>query len=255
MLSEEQKDVVDCHHITKSRYLHTGEVELDRELGNYRKNSNLEVLPIEESYMHTRYFNTDYPCNQLWERPVQYHYLGTVDFLSTTTYCDQETKSLLRTAGYTTEPQLHYRYRDRRGVTKPVSQDCTTVLVKELRQERKRRHARIELVGHAYRGEYQEDTETTADTESSQSDMDESRAVVEQTSSDTESGEERKPSATDTVSQVQIQQQPQDLVNSQVRCTEPGDYVTQDKETYKHYYKATEKKIKIEKKSDTEAEV
>ena len=50
---------------------------------------------------------------------------------------------------------------------------------------------------HAYRGEYQEDTETTEDTESSQSDMDESPAVVEQTSSDTESAEGRKPSATD----------------------------------------------------------
>jgi hypothetical protein len=251
-LSREQKDVVDCHHITKNRYLHTGEEDCYTELANYKKCSNLEVLPREESFTHTRYFATDYPCNQLWERPIQYHYLGRVYFLSTTTYCDQDTKSLLSTAGYTTKPVIYHRFKDRKGSTKPVSLALLSEIVKEQREDRKRRHALDIVVAAAYRNQYQEDTDSTAESETSQSDMDESPAVVEQTVSDTESAEDNKPSATEPVSQPFENPDP---VNSQVRPTEPGDYVTQDEETYKHYYKTTEKKIKIEEKSDTEAEV
>jgi hypothetical protein len=251
-LSREQKDVVDCHHIIKSRYLHTGEAENQLELANYRKNSNLEVLPKEESFKHTRYFETDYPCNQLWETPTQYHYLGRVYFLSTITYCDQATKSLLSTAGHTNKPEIRYKYRDRKGVTKPVSLALLSEIVKEQREDRKRRHALDLVVAEHYRNQYQEDTDSTEESEPSQSDMDESPAVVEQITSDTESEEERKPSATEPVSQPIENPDP---VNSQARPTEPGDYVTQDEETYKHYYKTTEKKIKIEEKSDTEKEL
>lgn len=260
-LSKEQRDVVDCHKITKSRYIHTGEAENWIEQGDSRKNSNLEVLAKEKSFEHTRYFDTNYPCNQLWERPIQFHYLGTVDFLSTTTYCDGQTKNLLSTAGFSTKPKIHYRYRDRRGVTKPVSLESTSELIKEQRKDRHRRRLRVELVQRTYREANQAETDSIEESESSLSDMDESSAVVIPLTSDTEQSEQseqtedRKPSATEPVSQ---EEQSEDLVNSQEQTTEPGDYVTQDEETYKHYYKTTEKKIKIKKEeeeSDTKAEV
>jgi hypothetical protein len=121
-LNKEQKDVLDCHQVIKNRYLHTGEVESEVEFADYKKHYRLEVLPEEDAFTHERYFDTDYPCNQSWERPIHYHYIGTVDFLGTTTYCDLETKGLLSTAGYTTRPKVSYRYRNPKGETESVSE-------------------------------------------------------------------------------------------------------------------------------------
>lgn len=250
-LSREQRDVVDCHQITKNRYLHTGEQENCIEYSNKRKYQNLEVLPKEESFKHTRYFSTNHPIYQSWQRPIHYHCIGTVEFLSTITYCDRETKRLLEDAGFSTKPEIHHRYIDRRGSLKPVSQVWVSEIAQKLREERKARRARIEIVGGENWYSDQDGTDSTEDSEVEESDMEESPAVIENSESDTASATSEKTSATE---QVQQEEKPKEPTENTVRYLDPEKYVTQDEETYAHYSKTTENKVKTEK-SDTEAEV
>lgn len=256
-LSKEQRDVVDCHQITKNRYLHTGEAENSIEYSNKRKYQNLGVLPKEESFKHTRYFSTDSPLFQSWQRPIHYHCIGTVEFLSTITYCDRETKSLLESAGFTTKPIIHHRYIDRRGALKPVSQVWVSEIALKLRQERKARRARIEIEGGDNWDSTQSGTDSTEDSEASESDMEESPAVIENsenTESDIASATSEKTSATEQVQPQEEKEELQEPTGNEVKYLDPEDYVTQDEETYAHYKETTEKKIKTEE-SDTEGEV
>jgi hypothetical protein len=262
-LNKSQKDILDCHHIVKNRYLHTGVIESEVEFANYKRHYKLQVLPKEVAYKHERYFDTDYPCNQSWERPIHYHYIGEVDFLGTTTYCDEQTKSLLRTAGYTTRPNINYRYRNTRGKVEAVSEYWLSETTKQAKTERKVRRAWRNLQGRNYVDPYlavQTDS-TVEESDTEVSDMDESPRVF--TDSDTEEGTATVSDTSQPVVQSSVtEEQPVTVTQvietaSRAQQTEPGDYVTQDEETYQHYYSARGlSQVKIDTEdSDTKSDI
>ena len=265
-LNKDQKNVLDCHQIVKNRYLHTGRLESEVEFGNYQKHKRLSVLPEELAFKHERYFDTDYPCNQSWERPIHYHYIGRVDFLGTTTYCDKRTKSLLSTAGYSTRPNINYRYRNTRGETEAVCQYWLSEVSRKVRVENRLRRAWRNLQGEDYVDPYLAEGYPTSEETERDSDMDEDPTLIgnipiEQESApdseeeiDTE-GDISEPIAPPRATVVpQTQEEQVEAIENRINLVNPEDYVTQDEETYQHYYRAIgSKQVKTE--GDTEGEV
>lgn len=258
-LTKSQKQVLDCHQIVKNRYLHTGVIESEVELGNYNKHYQLKVLPKEAAFKHERYFDTDYPCSQSWERPIHYHYIGEVDFLGTTTYCNQETKSLLSTAGYTTRPNINYRYRNIKGKVESVHKCWLPEVSKRARTERKVRRAWRRLQGENYVDPYRAvQTDSTEEgTDREESDMDETPAVLE--NRDTEEQAATDSDTSEPVGQPSVTEVQPEVIDTtnQAQLTVPGDYATQDEETYEHYYSARGlNQVKTDKEeSDTEENI
>jgi hypothetical protein len=172
-LNREQNDVLNCHQILKNRYLHTGAVESEVEFADYKKHYRLEVLPKEDAFTHERCFDTDYPCNQSWERPI--HFLGT------TTYCNLETKGLLSTAGYTTRPKINFRYKNTKGKIEAVSEYLVSEVTSRVKTERKVRRAWRNVQGIHYVDPYLAvQTDTTEEETDWESDMDENPSQVEE---------------------------------------------------------------------------
>jgi hypothetical protein len=263
-LNKSQKDILDCHYIIKNRYLFTGVIESEVEFANYRKHYRLQVLPREDAYQHDRYFNTDFPCNQSWERPSHYHFIGEVDFLGTTTYCDEETKNRLSTAGYTTRPNINYRYRNTRGKVEAVSEYWLSEITKRVKRERKVRRAWRNLQGENYVDPYltaQTDS-TTEESDTEESDMDENPRVLENSDTEEETATVSDTSQATVVQPSVPEEQPVTVTRvietaSQAQQTEPGDYVTQDEETYQHYYSArglSQAKEEV-KRTDTKSDI
>jgi hypothetical protein len=191
-LTEEQKDKLDCHQVTKSRYCYTGERQFHIEASDFEKWSHQEVLPSDKAFKHVRYFQGHYRNDQAWERPSVYHYVGEVEFYSVTTYCDKRTKVALRATGNTKRPVIHYRYQNRQGETEAIGEACLGIICIQVKEENKTRWICRENTppGEVYRDPYLDLSDTgdsDTDLETDEESLNEVHRVVVELESDTDS--------------------------------------------------------------------
>ena len=192
-LTIHQRAKLDCHYLNKTRTYHTGEVYDILEEANKKKHSQLQVPPSDLTVQHIKYFQGDYRSDQTWERLARYHYIGSVEFYSATTYCTQRDKAYLRTTANTSRPEIFYRYLTRQRKVVPVSKYCISDIAQRVREDNKDRAIwrRSLPEGQVYRDPffaYSDQGESYTEIESeSEVEEEEQREPVFQIESDTDS--------------------------------------------------------------------